>query len=207
MELACRGDRGGSGGLEAKVDRADRDDVAVVDAAVGGQSFAVQEGAVGGAQVVDHEPAARTVDLGVMAAGVAVVDDDPAIGQTADQVAPVAELDPVAGRHHDRARPPARLALLDLGRDAEPARLERVVDTQVDGDRAHEVVALLAGVLANGLDELGAQRVLDVGEAGVVVGGEQDLEIVGHDPLALDVDGAVIVHLADEAAPELDRPD
>ena len=57
------------------------------------------------------------------------------------------------------------------------------------------------------LDELGAEGILDVGEAGVVVGGEQDVEIVGHDPLPLDVDRAVIVHLADEAAPEFDRPD
>ncbi len=39
-----------------------------------------------------------------------------------------------------------------------------------DADRAHEVVALLAGILAGGLDELGAQRVLDVGEPGVVLG-------------------------------------
>jgi hypothetical protein len=170
-------------------------------------SFAVQECAVGRAQVVDHETAAGAMDLGMVAAGVAVVDHDPAVGEPADQVAPVAELDAVTGRHHDRARTPARLALLDLGRDAEPAGLERVVDAQVDDDGAHEVVALFAGVLAHGLDELGAERVLDVGEPGVVVGGEQDMEIVGHDALAFDVDGAVIIHLADEAAPELDRPD
>ena len=38
--------------------------------------------------------------------------------------------------------------------------------------------------------------------------GEQvDREFVGHDPAALDVDGALVVHLADEAAAELDRPD
>jgi len=69
------------------------------------------------------------------------------------------------------------------------------------------VVPLLAGVLTDGLNKLRAERVLDVGEAGVVVGGEQDLEIVGHDALALHVDGAVVVHLTDETAPELDRPD
>ena len=69
------------------------------------------------------------------------------------------------------------------------------------------MIALFAGVLAHGLDELGAQRILDVGEPGVVVRGEQDLEIVGHDALALHVDGAVVVHLTDETAPELDRPD
>ena len=40
---------------------------------------------------------------------------------------------------------------------------------RIDADRAHEVVALLAGVLACGLDELGAEGVLDVGEPGVVL--------------------------------------
>src|SRR5918994_3463346 len=207
MELSCVETEGGSGGLETQTDRADRDDVAVVDAAVAAQSFAVQEGAVRRPEVIDHETAPGTMDLGVVAAGVAVGDHDPAVGEAADQIAALAELDPVAGRHDDRARAPAGLALLDLGRDAEAARLERVVDPQVDRDRAHEVVPLFAGVLTHRFHELGAQGVLDVGEAGVIVGGEQDPEIVGHEPLALDVDGAVIVHLADETAPQLDRPD
>ena len=69
------------------------------------------------------------------------------------------------------------------------------------------MVALLAGVLAGGLAQLGAQRVLDVGEAGVVARAEVDREVVGHDAAALDVDGAVVVHLADEPATELDRAD
>ena len=57
--------------------------------------------------------------------------------------------------------------------DVTPNRpgLSELSTTQVDRHRAHEVVPLLAGVLADSLDELGAEGVLDVGEAGVVVGG------------------------------------
>ena len=61
--------------------------------------------------------------------------------------------------------------------------------------------------LAPEMRKLGFAVTEHVGKTGVVVGGEQDLEIVGHDSLALDVDGAVVVHLTDETAPELDRPD
>src|SRR5690606_26574401 len=68
-----------------------------------------------------------------------------------------------------------------------------------------EVVALLAGVLAAGLDQLGAEGGFDVGEPVMVVAGEVHHELVGHDSIAFDVDGAVVVHLADEPAAELDR--
>ena len=87
----------------------------------------------------------------------------------------VGELDALARRHHDRAGALAGFGLLELRGDAEPAGLERVVDAEVDGDGPHEVVALLACVLADGLDQLGLEGVLDVGEAGVVVGREHDV--------------------------------
>ena len=76
-----------------------------------------------------------------------------------------------------------------------------------DAHRPHEVVALLAGVLAGRLDELGLQHVVDVVEAGEVAGTEVDVEVVGHDAPALDVDRALLVHLPDQPPPELDRPD
>ena len=69
------------------------------------------------------------------------------------------------------------------------------------------MVALLAGVLAGRLDQLGLQHVVDVVEARVVPGAEVDREVVGHDAAALDVDGALVVHLPHQPATELDRAD
>ena len=51
------------------------------------------------------------------------------------------------------------------------------------------------------------EGVVDVGEAGVVARAELEREVVGDDPAALDVDDAVVVHLPDQAAAELDRAD
>ena len=42
---------------------------------------------------------------------------------------------------------------------------------------------------------------------GQVAGAELDLEVVGHDTPALDVDGALVVHLPHQPPPELDRAD
>jgi hypothetical protein len=69
------------------------------------------------------------------------------------------------------------------------------------------VVALLAGVLSGRLAELGDEGVLDVAEAGVVWGAEQHAEVVGHDATTLDVDRAIVVHVAHQPAPELDGTD
>ena len=62
-----------------------------------------------------------------------------------------------------------------------------------------------AGVFASGLAQLVVQRLVDVGEAGVIFGAELEAEVVGHDPPALDVDAAIFVHLAQEPPAELDR--
>ena len=82
-----------------------------------------------------------------------------------------------------------------------------VVDGELHGDRPHEVVALLAGVLACGLGEFGDEGVLDVVEAGVVDGAQHHREIVGDDAATLDVDGSLVVHLAHETAAEFDGTD
>ena len=42
---------------------------------------------------------------------------------------------------------------------------------------------------------------------GEVAGAELDHEVVGHDAPALDVDGALVVHLPHQPPPELDRAD
>ena len=117
--------------------------------------------------------------------------------------------DPLARRQHERAgagsAPSA--AWRSVASDVEAPRLLALVDGQLDLDRAEEVVALAAGVLAGRLDELGLQHVGDVGEALEVLRRELDDEVVGHDPPALDVDGALVVHLAHQPATELDRAD
>ena len=87
VAFVCAERRPPSGRLEAQADRADGDDVAVGEAAVAEQALAVDEGAVGRAEVAEHEAAARAADLGVVAARVAVGDDDPAVGEAADEVA------------------------------------------------------------------------------------------------------------------------
>ena len=84
---------------------------------------------------------------------------------------------------------------------------ERVVDDDLHRDRTDEVVVLVAGVFAGGFTQLVDQRVLDLREARVVARTEVEREGVGHDAATLDVDAAVIVHLAQETAAELDGSD
>ena len=103
--------------------------------------------------------------------------------------------------------PTPPLAWRSVARTTKRPGPHRLVGDEVDADRAHEVVALLAGVLAGRLDELGLQHVVDVVEAGQVARAELDLEVVGHDPPALDVDGALVVHLPHQPPPELDGAD
>ena len=119
----------------------------------------------------------------------------------------VADRHPFARREHDRAGTDASAGLAQLREDAEAAGLQPVVDDEVDHHRPDEVVALVAGVLAGRLAELGAQRLLDVGEAGVVARAEVEGEHVGDDAATLDVDAAVVVHLAQQPPAELDRAD
>ena len=78
------------------------------------------------------------------------------------------------GRQHERAGADAAGGLAQLGDDVEAAGPQLLVDGELDAHRAHEVVALLAGVLAGRLDELGLQHVVDVGEAGEVPRAELD---------------------------------
>ena len=66
------------------------------------------------------------------------------------------------------------------------------------------MVPLLTGVLARGLDELGLENVVDVAEAVEVALAELDHEVVRHDPPSLDVDRALVVHLAHQSAAEFD---
>ena len=115
--------------------------------------------------------------------------------------------DALARREHERPGADTAGGLAQRGDDDEAAGPEVLVGRQLDAHRAHEVVPLLAGVLAGGLDELGLQDVVDVVEAGEVTGAEVDDEVVGHDPAALDVDRALVVHLAHDPATELDRAD
>ncbi len=89
----------------------------------------------------------------------------------------------------------------------EAAALEVVVDRELHADRAHEVVALLAGVLAGGLGEFSDEGVLDLVETRVIDGAQHHGVLVGNDAATLDIDRAVVVHLADETTAEFDRAD
>jgi len=118
-----------------------------------------------------------------------------------------AEIDTLARGEHERAHTRAGGSLLELADDVEASRSQAVVDGQLDRDRPHEVVALLAGVLTRRLGEFGHEGIFDLVEAGVVDGAQHHGEVVGHDAAALDVDGSLVVHLAHETAPEFDGAD
>ncbi len=74
---------------------------------------------------------------------------------------------------------------------------------QVHLHRSDELVALPAGVLAHGRDELALERPAEVGEAVEVLGGQKDVELVGDDE-AVDTDRAAEIHLACEPPAQLD---
>ena len=117
------------------------------------------------------------------------------------------EADALPGGEHDRSHRRSAGALLELGDDVESAVLQVVVGAEPDHDRAHEVVALLTGVLLGGLAEFGGEGRLDVAEALQIAGAEGDREVVRDDAATLHIDGAVVVHLAYETASKFDGPD
>ena len=85
------------------------------------------------------------------------------------------------------------------------AGAEPVVLDELDVDRPHERVALVAGVLPGRLAQLALEAVVDLAEPLVVLGAEVHGEGVGHDRAAADVDRAVVVHLPHQPPAELDR--
>src|SRR5690606_33885301 len=89
--------------------------------------------------------------------------------------------------------------------ELERAGAEPLVGGELDLDGAEEAVALVAGVLAGSVGQLAAQVVLDLGEPLVVGGADAHLERVGRHRAPPDVDRSVVVHLAREAAADLDR--
>ena len=81
----------------------------------------------------------------------------------------VAERDPAAVGEHERAVVPGRRRRSRRRRARSPRA--RVSSThERDLDQAHEVVALVAAVLARGVGELARERVGEAGEALEVVG-------------------------------------
>ena len=90
--------------------------------------------------------------------------------------------------------------------DAEHAQAEVGVRSEEDARRRQHHVALAPRVLGQVLLQLELERVLVGLELAAVVRGEVDRVLVGHvDPR--DRDGAVVVHLLDELACQLDRLD
>ncbi len=109
---------------------------------------------------------------------------------------------PPSGKHQRARRPDS--AADDLGVDPEVAPLGLLVEHEQHLDQALEVVALVAAVLACRVGELAGQRLVEAGEALEVVVRQPDREAVGRDRAA-HAERAAGVHLAAQAAPDLDR--
>ena len=107
---------------------------------------------------------------------------------------------------HGRARPACLAALHHPRRDPEHAEAEVVVGAEDDVRRREHHVALAARVLGQVLLQLELERVLVGLELAAVVRREVDRVLV-RDVDPRDGDGAVVVHLLDELARELDRLD
>src|SRR3954465_9210215 len=179
------------------------------DVAIGERSFIVDTGAVdlgpvGGSEVDDYEGVAAVVHLGVLATDVGVGQGDGAVGQPADRDDALAQRDSFAGWKHQR-RDTVVATLVQAGGDREAPGLQVVVDGHGHPYRAHELKPLGVRVLTCRLAQLGVQRVVDVGKAGVVFGADLKAEVVGHYALALYVDAAIFIHLAQQPPAELDR--
>ena len=163
--------------------------------------------AVGAAEVGHHVALAGRADLAVTTRDVGVGERDGAVGQAADGGGLCAQADALAAGQHQRTDAATTAGFLHVALDREAAGLHLVVDHHFDGDIAHEVIPLRAGVLAGGLTELGVERVVDLGEAGVIARAERNGEQVRHDAPTLHVDAAMIVDLAEETTPQFDRTD
>ena len=114
---------------------------------------AVHQRAVHRAEVDDAEPVVGGPDLGVVARHLRVGEGDRAVGQPADDRDRPRRAGPGA-RRAARARRRAASAFDDLGVDARSPRFAALVGHDVHLDRPDEVVALVAGVLADRLGEL-----------------------------------------------------
>ncbi len=156
-------------------------------------------------EVDDDVAIAGGTDLGVLAAHVRVGHGDVAARQPSDGEGLLPQDDAVAGREHDAAGAGDRGRLDHLPLDLEPARLQVLPLDEVDADRPHERVALVAGVLAGGVAQLVHQRFVDLAEVLEVGLAEAHREEVGDDDAALHVDRAMVVDLAHELATDLDR--
>ena len=97
--------------------------------------------------------------------------------------------------------------VLYLAAHLDAAGLGVRVGGDLHSDRASELVALAAGVLARGLGELAQEEVAVLGEQGMVALAQGEGERVRNDTIALGVDVAMIVDLAEQPATQLDGLD
>ena len=111
---------GALGRLEREADVAEAELVAVAQLLLG-DPHAVDPGAVGGAEVDEHEAVAPRADLGVVAAHVGVDQGDVALGQAADGHGVLPQHEAVAGGQDERAGAAAAGALTEAGLDGEGA--------------------------------------------------------------------------------------
>src|SRR5215469_2892897 len=195
--------------------------------------LAVDECAVGGAEIDEHHITILDPDLGVVPRNSGIYQPQVAVGATAEDHQGRADLigalvtairagvragdkqariaAETAGRlGHVTGRAPD-LAVLD-GRAADHARQDpecpgaQVADAlETHPDRSDERVALFLGIFAGKCGELDSQAVGIHIEARVVVLGHLDDKIVRYQSPALGHDGRPVVHLALDRARHLDR--
>ena len=149
-----------------------------------GDAGAVDPGAVGGAEVDDHEAVALAADLGVAPAHVGV-----GAGCTSH-----------SGRRPMRHRlarradagcrragpgcpppPPPGASMQRAGHERTRRCRSSVVGVELDLDRPHEAVALVPGVLPGGVGQLADEGLGDVCELLVVVGARAMVKWLGDD--------------------------
>ena len=198
---------------------ADPDLAAVADAGLG-HLVAVDEHAVGGAEVADLDlevvlallHVRAHVELDVPPAHAGVVDPDVGFGAAPDDQAGRLERVPGLVDLEDRAGPAylgvGGVALhprLRLAPDPEPARGQVVGLLELDADRAREDVALRVRVVLDLVGELVGEGAVVRREAVEVDLAQLDVEVVGHHPPLAAEDLGVVVALALERGRDLHR--
>ena len=147
------------------------------------------------------------MNLGVTAAHIGVNKRDLTFGEASDADHLFVKHKAFTSGQNERTRTRTTLAFAESRFNRERARALVVIDNQLHLDRAQKCVGLVTSMFTGGVAEFASERISNVDEGIVIVGGNGDGEGVWRDRAAPDIDGAVIVHLSSEFATDLDRAD
>src|SRR5262249_49110131 len=139
--------------------------------------------------------------FGMTPAHVGIGQHDIAFGQAPDRQRLFAYTDSAAVAEHDGTGRPAR-ALGHVTRYQELAGAQARGGFPRDADRAHERVALVASVFADGVAQLAHQRVGEALEALRVAGTDCHMELIGRDQAA-HANRSMEVHFAGQPPAQL----